>query len=161
MLDLLGSMSLFLKPWTQCAEDGGEDAAPAEPEKDKFCSMTVCHGSRKIAHSEDHADALGETVRKGDGGSGSGSNLHVMPGDPDIDQDTCNGKKSKCYGLLPVLASGRDTEILPQGKKQKKQNEVKDHDSVVQRMSHPDETAQKVECEDSHRDHPCIPLSLP
>ena len=33
-------------------KDGGEDAAPAEPEKDKFCSMTVCHGSRKIAHSK-------------------------------------------------------------------------------------------------------------
>ena len=56
---------------------------------------------------------------------------------------------------------GRDTEILPQGKKQKKQNEVKDHDSVVQRMSQSYETAQKIEREDPHRDHPCIPLSLP
>lgn len=123
--------------------------------------MTVCHGGGEIAHSEDHADALGEAFHEGDGSSVRGSDPHVVPGDPHIDQDTCNGKKGECYGLLPVFAPGRDTKILPQGKKQKEQNEVKDHDPVVQRMSYPDETAQKVECEDPHRDHPCIPLSLP
>ena len=58
-------------------------------------------------------------------------------------------------------AQQKEENIIMEEKKQKKQNEVKDHDSVVQRMSHSNESAQKIEDKDPYGDCPCVPFSLP
>ena len=88
MLELLGSMGLFLKPWTQGTDDGGKNADPAEPEKDQFCAMTVCRGwqNRPFRRSCRCPGRSCPQGRRMD--SGGSSKAHIMPGDPDIDPGT-------------------------------------------------------------------------
>lgn len=160
-MDLLCSVCLFLKPWTQGAEDRRKNTAPAEPEQDELCSMTVSHGCRESTKTEDHADALGKALHEGDGSYVCGIEPHVVPGDSHVYEDTDDGEECQNQCLSAVFTACRAAEILSQGEKNNKQKKIEDHDSVVQRMSHTDETPQKVQDKDPHGDGPGIPFPLP
>ena len=96
------------------------DTAPAEPEQDKFRSVSVSHRRGKTSHAEDHTDSLSEAVGKGDRSTVRGSEPHIVPGDPYIYEDTDDGKKCQKQCLSAVSASGRAAEIFPRDEKQDK-----------------------------------------
>ena len=119
-MDLLCSVCLFLKPWTQGAEDRRKNTAPAEPEQDELCSMTVSHGCRERAQTKDHTDTLGETFHEGDGSPVRGSDPHVVPGDPHIYEDADDSEERQDQCLPAVFTPCRAAEILPQDEKDHK-----------------------------------------
>ena len=106
--------------------------------------MPVCHGGGKRSHSEDHTDTLNKTVCKRDGSSICRAKPHIMPGDSYIEQHAGNGKDGKKQSLSAIFPSGRAAEIFSEGKKQKKQEKIHQHDSVMKWMPHSDETTEKI-----------------
>ena len=161
MLEFLHPMGLFLQPGTQGTDDGGKNADPAEPEQNQLGAvLTGCRGWQ-IPHAEDHADSLSEAVRQGDGCIAGGSKAHIMPGDPHIAKNTGHSQENKQKCLSAVAPSGRAAEIFAQSKKQKKQEQVKDHQAIVQRVAHADKAAQKIQDKNSHGKKPGIAFPFP